>query len=189
MSHRWLILFWGLVTFLTATLVQAADLKHPHANPVPYPCTRTGLPAGTVLISRNVNEQDNTTPGYWNHLAICAGNVVIESQEGVGVVGTPVNAFLARPYARITARPPVSPVLGQKAAYRVLGLVGTPYAPYSSVFHGLGGNGPARLRLGLNCVSLVEEGYRLPGINRPDGVLKYAGCCQHNVFSSPEVLR
>ena len=181
----WSITVWVWTVCLTAQTSVGVSAPQP------------GLPAGTVLISRNSAESDNTAPGYWNHLAICAGSVVIESRQEVGVVATPLNVYLIRPYSRILVLRPSSLVRGQTAAQRALALLGTPYAPLSSLVHGVGGNGPLRLKLGLNCVSVVEECYRLPRLNIPDNVLGYTYPCDCTpcscrvgcTFCPPEVLR
>jgi hypothetical protein len=83
---------------------------------------------GAVLVSRNVNEQENTSPGYWNHLAVYVGEgYVVESQEGYGVLLTPVQDYISRSYSRILC-------LNPKCNCQ----------------------GPFRLQRGMNCVTVVE---------------------------------
>lgn len=136
-------------------------------------CARASEPVlGTVYLSRNLDERSNTTPGAWNHLAIFAGNgKVVEAQDGQGVIETPLEEYLARPYvvARIYPR---DPSIGAKAAEIAKTYVGRPYHWSSSITPNI------TPTYGKNCVSPVTEAYaRAAGrqvrrTRRPDHILR-----------------
>lgn len=155
--------------------------------PPPYPVQVGPLaqpPIGTVLVSRNIDERENTSPGsYWNHTAVYVGNdFIVEAQPGRGVIYTTWNEYQARPYSRVIIFRPWSEYAGQLAAHRAQLMVGQRYAPYASAWPF---NGPIRQRLGSNCVSCVEIAYCLPDINTPDGMFRV----QPRMFLPPEKLR
>lgn len=55
------------------------------------------LQPGDILLTRNPREEDNSSPGYINHAAIYIGNdKVVESQEGSGVIISPLDEFTSR---------------------------------------------------------------------------------------------
>lgn len=149
------------------------------------------LAPGTILVSRNANEADNTSPGFWNHLAIVAGaNEVIESQAGQGVIRTPLAVYMARPYRPILALKPLDCQAGQRAAARADELVGLPHRALSSLFVF---NGQPRRKIGVNCVTAALEipyagealGVRLT--IKPDGVLRTPFA--RRLFSEPVTIR
>lgn len=75
------------------------------------------LPIGAVLVSRNLDEAENTSPGYWNHLAIHVGmNSVVESQADKGVIKTKLSVYSSRPYAPILVLSPLDAKIGAQAA-------------------------------------------------------------------------
>jgi hypothetical protein len=124
---------------------------------------------GTVLISRNVDESLNTSPGHWNHLAIYVGEgSIVESQEGKGVILTPLVEYVERKY-EWAAIYPVDPEVGKRAAEAAKELVGLPYRKL--------GTGMRRVKQGLNCVGtiVVAEskaiGRKVSGFRIPDQAL------------------
>lgn len=132
-----------------------------------------GYEPGSVLVSRNADERENTSPGFWNHLAVQVDTThLVESQEGRGVIRTPLSEFLARPYSQVVVLRPLNASEGTEAAARAERLVGLPHAPLSSLFPF---NGPLRQKLGLNCVSVVEIAWKRSSINRPDRVFEVEG--------------
>jgi hypothetical protein len=118
------------------------------------------LPAGTVLVSRNANEAENTTPGHWNHLAIVVGEELIESQEGKGIIRTTLAEYLSRPYAQpILALLPCDRAVGERAATKAATFVGQPYGKLGSILRG-----PARRmsrgeKVAANCVVPIKAAY------------------------------
>lgn len=141
-------------------------------------------PIGTVLVSRNIDERENTSPGsYWNHTAIMvSSDYIVEAQPGRGVIYTHWSEYERRPYSRVVIFRPWSEYAGNLAAHRAQLMVGQRYAPYASAWPF---NGPIRQRLGSNCVSTIEIAYCIPDINTPDGMFRV----QHRMFHPPETLR
>jgi len=151
---------------------------------------------GTVFVSRNANEAENTSPGHWNHLAIYVGNgVVVESQGGIvehgqgrGVIRTSLLDFLSRNYSQILALEPVDPVVGARAALFAEALVGLPFRKWSSL---PGVDRPRAMQKGINCDSVVRytyrqaSGERLRRLRIPDRALNYTG----KLFQQPKVVR
>lgn len=139
-------------------------------------CLAELLP-GTVLVSRNADERQNTSPGYWNHLAMYVGNdTIVEAQVGRGVIRTPMSEYLARPYSRILAMEPRDPAVGQRAAAKAQTLVGLPFKKFASA---LPGDRLAEVR-GMNCDNVVRDSLRsatgdrrLRKLKIPDRILLY----------------
>lgn len=131
------------------------------------------LPLGSIVVSRSTDESLNTTPGYWNHLAIYVGDgQLVESVAGAGVVQTPWDRFQQYD-ARIVVLEPCNAMAGMQAAARAKQLIGLPYATWSSLRR----SHPASRRIrGVNCVSVIEIAWQWPCINRPDRVF---GCPSH----------
>lgn len=160
------IIAWPVIALL-ATLLSALTFGAPPDAATP------GFPAGTVIVSRNVNEADNTSPGYWNHLGMSNGRgFIIEAQEGKGVIFTPLREYINRPY-HMTVLRPRDVEQGRKAAQIAAGFVGEKYNKLAS----LGLQGPKEdLKLGQNCVSVVRRaeeqstGKQYTGFNKPDDV-------------------
>lgn len=112
------------------------------------------FPMGTVFISRNTNEADNTSPGYWNHCAIyVGGEIIVEAQEGQGVIQTPTTAYMARAYTWFTLIP-VDLNIGKIAAEKANTLIGLPYRKLSSVWRRV-----HNISRGMNC---VDAAFRIP---------------------------
>ena len=113
---------------------------------------RCNIPLGTVLVSRNKDEKDNTSPGYWNHLAVYVGDgCVVESQAKTGVVKTTLAEYRKRDYNWFPLFPRDAKV-GERAAKKAIKLIGTPYHQRSSIRRHI----PKK---GANCVSVVKEIY------------------------------
>jgi cell wall-associated NlpC family hydrolase len=163
-------------------------------------CAAAELPLGTVLVSRNRIEAENTSPGRMNHLAIYVGNqTIIESQAGIvekgqgrGVIRTDVRDFLARDYSEIVALEPVDPVVGQRAAATAETLVGLPFRQLSSL---PGKDRPRAMQRGVNCDSVIRYSYRqasgerLRRLRIPDRALMFADSRGPRVFKEPKVIR
>lgn len=163
-----------LMTSVLAILLLLSPTVFPTVWSAPFP-------PGTVLISRNTDERENRSPGYWNHLALYVGNLeVIESQEGLGVIRTPTQQFLDRSYSKIQAFVPRDEGTAVLAIRRAERLVGIRYAPMSSLLpfnRGIIGGG-------MNCVSPIETACMIRGLNIPDNMFHYG-----NLFFPPEKIR
>lgn len=152
---------------------------------------------GSVFVTRNRIEAENTSPGHFNHLAIYVGNgIVIESQGGIvengqgrGVIRTQLGDFLSRDYVPILILEPVDPAVGLRAAAIAETLVGLPFRKWSSL---PGVDRPRAIRRGINCDSVVRysfrqaSGMRLRRLRIPDRALMYA---DGRLFREPKVLR
>lgn len=130
-------------------------------------------PVGTVLLSRNHDESQNRTPGYWNHLAMFVGNgEIVESQAGRGVVIAKLDDYLARPQS-VKCIYPRDLAAGDKAAEFARSYVGRPYRWSSSITPNLSPT------YGKNCVSPITEAYaraidrQVRRCRRPDHILRY----------------
>lgn len=129
------------------------------------------LPLGTVFVCRNLDESLNTSPGYWNHLAILVNaDTVVESQQSQGVIETPLSAFYQRGY-NLGVIFPRSKEMGEMAAKFAKQEVGRPYGKISSI-------GPFWRFGRRNCVSVIERVYaraaqklKLIGVWKPDKIL------------------
>lgn len=155
---------------------------------------------GDVFLTRNLNEEDNTSPGYWNHTAIyIGGNIIVEAQSDPSVIPE---------LRRRNQRPPCQPLtteqsgafdegqvirsdlfefttrypeilvlrldsenIAVKMAKEAQQLIGTRYRKIASVFKFL-----RKDRRGHNCVSVVRSSYeKATGENEvwrtPDDIL------------------
>ena len=132
------------------------------------------MKTGTILISRNQDETENATPGYWNHCAIYIdGGIVIEAQEGQGVIQTYFDKFVERRYEWIYLTP-ADDVAAKIAAEKAGTLIGLPYRKLSSLWPRI-----VFLNRGMNC---VDAAFKVPysfALNRnfsyvhfPDDVIK-----------------
>jgi len=137
------------------------------------------LQPGDVFITRNAGGEDiNTSPGWYNHVAIYTGNDhVVEAQEFEGVITTPLKTFWERyPYI-VVMRPVGMDETRRKVLVKTAkGLVGRPYNKYASLpfwTFDMRNNGES-------CVSVVRRcfeealGYD-PGWRLPDGVAEDNG--------------
>jgi len=139
--------------------------------------TLAGIPDGTVLVSRNFLESENTSPGYWNHTAFKNGNHIVEAQVGRGVIRTSFTEYLSRNYSRILALEPVNFSVGEKAADVSETLVGLKFNQLSSL------PGKDRVRAmqnrGVNCTSVIRYSERqatgnpLRRMRIPDRMFQY----------------
>lgn len=112
---------------------------------------------GDVFLTRNIglDESNNPSPGLFNHSAIYVGNgVVVEAQDGYGIVKFKVENFFAR-YPIIVLLRHRRTHIAQPAAEFALTLVGKPYRKMSSIFRFQ--RNPAD---GMNCVSVVRLSYQ-----------------------------
>ena len=119
---------------------------------------RVYMKIGDILITRNSNEEDNITPGYWNHAAMFVGNDrIVEAQLVPGsVIITDFDEFVNRyPLVKVFRFKGVSAEYGEKAAVEALKIVGSRYRKVASIFKWL-----RRNPRGENCVSVVRKAYR-----------------------------
>ena len=148
--------------------------------PATYAGDIPNLPPGTVLLSTNLDESLNTSPGELNHASIIgAHGEIIESQatkmehgNGPGVIRTSIADYAARKYAPPIILYPRDERLGAKAAAKAETLVGLPYRKASSVLPK-----DRRPERGLNCVSVVRIAYtgatgKRVRIRKPDDILR-----------------
>jgi hypothetical protein len=127
------------------------------------------VPVGAVFVSRNWDERDNNSPGFWNHLCVYVGNgSVVESQDYSGVHEISFAEYRARPQ-HVMVIFPRTPELGQAAAARARSLLGLPYFRFSSVVLF-----PRPLERGLNCVTVVEASYGVR-LRVPDDIFRTNG--------------
>jgi len=110
---------------------------------------------GDIFITRNLKEEDNTSPGYWNHCAIYIGNkLILEAQEDPGkIISTPYDVFY-NTYPKIMVYRHPKESVGLIASNHAKQLIGTEYWGMASIFRWL--RKPSR---GENCVSLVRRSY------------------------------
>ncbi len=114
------------------------------------------LAQGDILLTRNWDKRDNTTPGYWNHAAVYIGNdKVVESQVRQGVIVTSLDVFWAR-YPRIRVVRPLKQTLmtAERMTRMANQFRGVKYRKIATI-------GPRlkRYRRSENCVSLVRKCY------------------------------
>lgn len=172
---------------LLAALGACAVRVKMSSAPVKAPEIRVEWPAGTVLVSRNKDDSQNTTPGFHNHLALYLGNgIIVESQEKRGVIQIPFGEYKSRPYDWFPLFP-VDEKTGQRAADKAKTLIGIPYRKLSSLF-------PEELieERGLNCVSVIRVSYvyalgkPLPKLKLPDDILEVEELFMRNwVYETP----
>jgi uncharacterized protein YycO len=162
--RRWIILL------LVLSLSGCAKTSVPVS---PEPQVKMDWPPGTILVSRNLNESDNNSPGYWNHLQVYVGDgEIVESQLDRGVILTPLSEFLSRKYQWIVLFPKDDKI-GAAAAVKARTLVGLPYNKVSSFLRV-----DRNQEKGLNCVSVVRVSYsealgrKIPELRIPDDILK-----------------
>lgn len=135
------------------------------------------VPTGTVFISRNADERENTSPGFWNHLAIKNGDHIVEAQQGRGVIRTSFVDFLTRDYSQILAQEPNNLQEGFVAGSTAESLVGLKFRLTSSI---PGRDWPLLMRVrGVNCDSVIRyserkaTGERLRTLRIPDRALQH----------------
>ena len=145
-------------------------------------------PPGTIMVSRNSDERQNTSPGYFNHTAIVVSDTeIVESQEGQGIIRMPLAAYLARQYSRILAFKPRDTVAGLRAAKRAEQLVGRQYGNASSLLLGRG-----ILAQRANCITAAVEISWGPEHRACRWIVKPDGMFRPRVkrpFLEPETIR
>lgn len=131
------------------------------------------MQAGDIILTRNLKEEDNGTPGYFNHAAIYCGNsIVIEAQAKPNLVLKEDWWTFERRYPTIkTIRFPIDNI--DKMVSRAESLVGSKYRKISSIFMFVG---PIRNMFGHNCVGVVRQCYKAatgkdPRWRFPDDIL------------------
>ena len=155
---------------LCACLLSATnDLKTPDGNFVLQP--------GDIFVTRNLKEEDNTSPGYWNHSAIYVGeDTIVEAQPDPNkVITIGVQEFYDRyPYVAILrVNHPKGADLGKQASLIAKASVNTTYKKFASVFRHL-----RKAERGENCVSVVRRAWsKVLKVNiswwkTPDGIYK-----------------
>jgi Orthopoxvirus protein of unknown function (DUF830). len=125
-----------------------------------WPVTAYAVPPllnGDLVLTRNDAETGNTSPGYWNHVAIVAVSegvtYIIEAQGGHGVIAVDERKFFER-YPKYRIFRYADRDAGYRAAVAAWERIGTPYLLTASI--------RARIRPdgdGDNCVSLVRRAY------------------------------
>jgi len=118
-----------------------------------------GYRPGDLFVTRNATEEENSSPGYWNHLAIYVGEgLVVEAQQGQGVIYSELPEFLSRyPQIRVL-RLRIGD--GQVIADEACRHVGTPYALLASLPRWM-----RRTERGNNCVSIARRAF-IPAVGR-----------------------
>ncbi len=133
---------------------------------------------GDIFLTRHAREEDNTSPGFWNHAAIYVGNspfdnAVVEAQAKPNkVIYTPLDVFLNRyPHILILRITDVTsyPVYVAQEARK---LIGSKYRKLASVFRFI-----RRDFRGHNCVSVVRTAFKRayhydPGWKLPDSIME-----------------
>ena len=130
---------------------------------------------GDIFLTRHFDtyENQNTSPGYWNHAAICSDeNHIIESTKESGVVKLEVSEWFKSIQNYIVLRYGDKDV-AMKAAQYAPSLLNNKYRMISSFFNFIGNR---RIRKGLNCVSVVRLSYKYafaidPRWVTPDSIL------------------
>jgi cell wall-associated NlpC family hydrolase len=131
---------------------------------------------GDIFITRNKLDEQNETPGYWNHASIYIGNgLILEAQpEPNAVITSDVQKFYDRyPYVAILRYDNKNwQVLGLNAAVAAQTSQGLVYRKLASMTRFL-----RRKDRGENCVSLVRRAWRKAvGFDfiwhLPDGIYK-----------------
>jgi len=115
-----------------------------------------GVSPGDLMLTRNLREADNQSPGWWNHSAIYVGDGwVVEAQAGRGVIFTPFKEFCDRYPHILVLRPKGACSHRQSAMIRTAKrFVGRPYDLRASTKFWF-----FDFRGGDNCVSLVRSCY------------------------------
>lgn len=130
------------------------------------------LVPGAVLVSRNISEAENSSPGHMNHLAIAISPTeVVESQAGIGVQKITLADYLKRNYETPYVLLPKDRAVGERAATKAATFVGTKFAKASSIFR------RQNERRGMNCVGVIKASYfdahrKVRTIKIPDDIWK-----------------
>lgn len=131
--------------------------------------------AGDIFLTRNLKEEDNSTPGYWNHCAIYTGdNQVVEAQAGPNsVIVVSLDEFWNRYPQILVLRITNEDAMASKMVDEAKTLIGVEYRKVASWFNWLRGS-----QKGENCVSVVRKCYKAaflvdPGWRFPDDVKNF----------------
>jgi len=135
----------------------------------------TTIKAGDLFVTRNLTEVGNTSPGYWNHVAIYAGDgIVVEAQTAPDmVIGADLEEFWNRyPQIRVV-RGPGTPAQQEALAAKALEQRGTPYRRVGSLHWFF----TRRKSRGENCVSTARRAFKTamgydPRWRKPDDVAR-----------------
>lgn len=111
------------------------------------------LKPGDIILTRNENEEDNGSPGYWNHTSIYVEQGVVEAQAEPWdtVKFSEIEEFFSRYPKYEIFRWKDDTSAGKKAANFARTMIGKPYKMFASIFF--------RRRKGENCVSVVRKCY------------------------------
>lgn len=128
------------------------------------------LRPGDIILTRNVDESLNSTPGYMNHACIVVSQYeVIEAVRDEGVIKTPLSVLLDERCGKAVLMRYPGDKNSEVAVYAQKA-VGTPYRFISSAFRFL-----RREQRGENCVSLVRRSFQKAydrdfGWKKPDDI-------------------
>jgi len=135
------------------------------------------LEPGDIFLTRNAGdneEEDNATPGYWNHAAMYVGNdYVVEAQaEPDAVIYADLDEFWTRYPLIKVLRYPAPRETRVNMARHAIALIGVSYAKLASIFFK---KRKFRTRRGENCVSTVRKAVMMatgrdPRWHTPDGI-------------------
>jgi len=117
------------------------------------------LQLGDLLVTRNEHEEDNSSPGYWNHVAIYVGGVwIVEAQiEPDAVITSKWKEFYARyPRIRLLRLKGVAEARRMSISENARKLVGSKYWRLASLTRFF----RRRRSRGENCVSTVRRAYK-----------------------------
>jgi len=130
---------------------------------------------GDTFLTRNEGEENNESPGYWNHCAIYIGDEkIVEAQVEPynKVMYSHLGEFIQRyPNIKVLRHP--NPDTALLAASNACKSVGRPYWRGGSIFRNL-----RSVFRGENCVSVIRRAWFLalrfdPRWHRPDHVLTF----------------
>lgn len=136
--------------------------------------------AGDFFLTRNLKEEDNSSPGYWNHCAIYIGNnQVVEAQAAPdAVIVSDLTEFCNRYPQFLVLRITNEDNMAAKMVVEAKKLIGTEYRKMASWFNRL-----RKSSKGENCVSVVRKcytaafvvdpGWRIPDDVKPFGKIVY----------------
>jgi|15BtaG_2_1085339.scaffolds.fasta_scaffold00003_106 uncharacterized protein YycO len=117
------------------------------------------MESGDILLSRWIDDSNNSTPGYWNHTALYVGNgQLIESVFGKGVIISEFEEWKHNVGRYCVLRPENSHKINKnKTISFAKSKIGVKYSMFSSI---------SRIwrMFGVNCVSLVRQSYNRGGL-------------------------
>jgi uncharacterized protein YycO len=110
---------------------------------------------GDMFLTRNFKEEDNSSPGHWNHVAMyVGGGYVVEAQEKPNaVIKVAFEDFWCRyPEILVLRYKKVTPEIQKKLASSATKYIGVPYRRIASIFVFL-----RKSSRGENCTSLFRR--------------------------------